>query len=211
MPARTVTIYYNDKIVRQFLLACVIWGAVGSLLSYQWRRDGQILVGATGSTYMVSSSVPGDAGRYDVLVTNAGGSVISRPLDVVVSLAPSRMVTGDRLVLTGSGFDSTGAPLVLNANWLVNGRLLDDGDATTSERFTYKRRSNTSSLLLVVRTTKTATRTVTTIESYMLNLTSYDAVTGKVSGTWMLQASYAGREGKTRISGRLSGSGTVLW
>ncbi len=59
--------------------------------------------------------------------------------------------------------------------------------------------------------TKTATRTVTTIESYMLNLTSYDAVTGKVSGTWMLQASYAGREGKTRISGRLSGSGTVLW
>ncbi|AKC82887.1 hypothetical protein IMCC26134_09060 [Verrucomicrobia bacterium IMCC26134] len=185
--------------------------AVGSLLSYQWRRDGQILVGATGSTYMVSSSVPGDAGRYDVLVTNAGGSVISRPLDVVVSLAPSRMVTGDRLVLTGSGFDSTGAPLVLNANWLVNGRLLDDGDATTSERFTYKRRSNTSSLLLVVRTTKTATRTVTTIESYMLNLTSYDAVTGKVSGTWMLQASYAGREGKTHISGRLSGSGTVLW
>ncbi|MFH1496493.1 MAG: cytochrome-c oxidase, cbb3-type subunit I, partial [Verrucomicrobiota bacterium] len=32
MSARTVTINYNDKIVRQFLLATVLWGAVGMLV-----------------------------------------------------------------------------------------------------------------------------------------------------------------------------------
>jgi cytochrome c oxidase cbb3-type subunit I/II len=32
MSARTVTIHYNDKVVRQFMLASVIWGAVGMLV-----------------------------------------------------------------------------------------------------------------------------------------------------------------------------------
>ncbi len=32
MSARTVTVHYNDKIVRQFLLATIIWGAVGMLV-----------------------------------------------------------------------------------------------------------------------------------------------------------------------------------
>jgi cytochrome c oxidase cbb3-type subunit I/II len=32
MSARTVTIQYNDKVVRQFLLATVLWGAVGMLV-----------------------------------------------------------------------------------------------------------------------------------------------------------------------------------
>jgi cytochrome c oxidase cbb3-type subunit I/II len=32
MPDRKITIEYNDKIVRQFLLACVLWGAVGMLV-----------------------------------------------------------------------------------------------------------------------------------------------------------------------------------
>lgn len=32
MSARTVTIHYNDKIVRQFLLATIVWGVVGMLV-----------------------------------------------------------------------------------------------------------------------------------------------------------------------------------
>lgn len=32
MSARTVTIHYNDKVVRQFLLASILWGAVGMLV-----------------------------------------------------------------------------------------------------------------------------------------------------------------------------------
>lgn len=32
MPARNLTIEYNDKIVRQFMIASVIWGAVGMLV-----------------------------------------------------------------------------------------------------------------------------------------------------------------------------------
>ena len=32
MPAQKITIEYNDKVVRQFLLATVLWGAVGMLV-----------------------------------------------------------------------------------------------------------------------------------------------------------------------------------
>jgi len=32
MSARSITIEYNDKIVRQFMIASIIWGAVGMLV-----------------------------------------------------------------------------------------------------------------------------------------------------------------------------------
>ncbi len=64
MPARTVTIYYNDKIVRQFLLACVIWGAVGMLVG--------ILVATQLNFWRVNFDLPWlTFGRLRPLHTNA--------------------------------------------------------------------------------------------------------------------------------------------
>jgi cytochrome c oxidase cbb3-type subunit I/II len=46
MSARTVTIHYNDKVVRQFLLATILWGVVGMLVGVviatqlnEWRAN----------------------------------------------------------------------------------------------------------------------------------------------------------------------------
>ena len=46
-------------------------------LSYQWKKQGQDIAGATQSAYTVESAVQGDEGGYSVLVSNAAGSVMS--------------------------------------------------------------------------------------------------------------------------------------
>jgi hypothetical protein len=47
--------------------------ANGVPLSYQWRKGGEIIPGATSSTYSISNITTGDAGSYDVLITGDAG------------------------------------------------------------------------------------------------------------------------------------------
>ena len=47
-------------------------------VSYQWRKNGINIPGATNSSYSISFVKPEDAGYYSVVVSNAGGSVISQ-------------------------------------------------------------------------------------------------------------------------------------
>jgi len=58
--------------------------ATGPGLSYQWRRNGQTVAGATAATLSLSSVQPADAGLYTVVVTNTLGAIESAP----VLLAP---------------------------------------------------------------------------------------------------------------------------
>jgi hypothetical protein len=46
-------------------------------LSYQWRKDGTDISGATGSSYTISPVATTDGGIYDVKITNSCGSVTS--------------------------------------------------------------------------------------------------------------------------------------
>src|SRR5204862_6135361 len=45
--------------------------------SYQWRKDGADLPGATGPSFSIAAVAASDAGSYDVVVTNGCGSVTS--------------------------------------------------------------------------------------------------------------------------------------
>jgi len=45
--------------------------------TYQWYLNGQPLIGATGTNYMIASAVRTNAGNYVVVVSNASGSVTS--------------------------------------------------------------------------------------------------------------------------------------
>lgn len=56
--------------------------------TYQWRRNGAAIAGATGATYTIAGAQPADAGDYTVVVTNAAGSVTSSPATLVVDSAP---------------------------------------------------------------------------------------------------------------------------
>lgn len=45
--------------------------------SYQWRKNGTAISGATAASFIVAYPQTGDAGSYDVVVTNSAGSVTS--------------------------------------------------------------------------------------------------------------------------------------
>jgi hypothetical protein len=77
--------------------------ATGANLTYQWRRNGAIIPGATQSSYALSGLAAADHdSRISVVVTGAGGSVESRQAVLTVRTRPS--ISGqpeNRSVLSG--------------------------------------------------------------------------------------------------------------
>jgi hypothetical protein len=62
-------------------------------LTYQWRKGGSNISGATNSTYAEASASLGDSGNYDVVVANQYGSVTSVVASVtVVDALPSNVM-----------------------------------------------------------------------------------------------------------------------
>jgi hypothetical protein len=57
-------------------------------LTYQWRRDGVALSGATSATFTLATTSAGDAGIYSVVVTNSAGSATSSGAALTVNAAP---------------------------------------------------------------------------------------------------------------------------
>lgn len=60
----------------------------GTPLSYQWRKDGVNIAGATSASYSVDSVVQGANGNYDVVVSNYLGSVTSAAVLLTINPAP---------------------------------------------------------------------------------------------------------------------------
>jgi len=56
--------------------------------SYQWRKDGTPIPGATDSSYTVANAQPGDEGSYSVEVSNVAGTVTSADAMLTVNVAP---------------------------------------------------------------------------------------------------------------------------
>ncbi|OQP58245.1 hypothetical protein A3860_07960 [Niastella vici] len=52
-------------------------GATGSGLTFQWRKDGVNIPGATSDTYSIANTVAADGGQYDVVITNPCGIIVS--------------------------------------------------------------------------------------------------------------------------------------
>jgi formylglycine-generating enzyme required for sulfatase activity len=110
--------------------------AVGSgTLSYQWRKRGVLIPGATSATYTISAVKRTDAGIYDVQVTNLVGSVRSVPVALVVSTPPAILTQPvNRAVDFGAALSlsvtATGtAPLTYQ--WFRNGQQVTGATAAT--------------------------------------------------------------------------------
>lgn len=63
--------------------------ATGEPLTYQWKKDGNDISGATNATYAVASAQQSDAASYSVVVTNEQGSVTSDAGSLLVVAAPA--------------------------------------------------------------------------------------------------------------------------
>lgn len=57
--------------------------------TYQWRKDGVNIAGATSSTFSIASVTTADAGSYTVVVSNTAGSVTSSVATLTVSASSS--------------------------------------------------------------------------------------------------------------------------
>jgi hypothetical protein len=103
--------------------------------TYQWRRNGVNIGGATGSSYVIAVTVVADAGNYDCVVTNACGSVTSTSAAMTINVPP--FVTthpSPQTVCAGSGatfsVTATGsAPL--SYEWRKNGVAIPGATASS--------------------------------------------------------------------------------
>ena len=62
--------------------------------TYQWRHDGTNLTGATGQDLVLSRLNSPEAGTYDVIVSNAAGSITSTPPTILTVINPPVFITG---------------------------------------------------------------------------------------------------------------------
>ena len=58
-------------------------------LTYQWKKNGAVLAGATSSTLAFTSAQATDAGSYTVVVTNVAGFATSSAATLTVNVAPT--------------------------------------------------------------------------------------------------------------------------
>jgi sugar lactone lactonase YvrE len=58
-------------------------------LSYQWRKDGVNIAGATGATLTIFNTAFSDAGDYDVVISNPYGAIVSGAATLFVIVPPN--------------------------------------------------------------------------------------------------------------------------
>jgi hypothetical protein len=72
--------------------------ATGNNLNYQWRKGTVAIGGATSSTYVINLTAVGDAGSYDVVITNTCGNATSASVALTVNASP--VITGQPVAVT---------------------------------------------------------------------------------------------------------------
>lgn len=58
-------------------------------LTYQWKKDGVAIAGATAATYRIPAVAVTDAGSYTVVVANKAGTVLSDKGVFTITVGPS--------------------------------------------------------------------------------------------------------------------------
>jgi hypothetical protein len=94
--------------------------------TYQWRKSGNALPGATNATLTLSNVMVADEGNYSVSVSNSYGAVVSSNAMLVVLVKPvitvaplsQSVVAGGSVTFSAS---ATGHPFPLTFRWLKNG------------------------------------------------------------------------------------------
>lgn len=64
-------------------------------LVYQWKKDGQVLAGATNASLVLATATAADAGSYVVTVSNSAGSVTSNPAQLAVQMRPAATLVSE--------------------------------------------------------------------------------------------------------------------
>ncbi len=103
--------------------------------TYQWRRNGIAITGATAATYSIASVLNSHAGTYSVLVTNAAGVVTSDDAELSLNGAPVITAQPQDLALSVSqtavfSVTASGTPTP-TYQWRRNGTAIAGATAAT--------------------------------------------------------------------------------
>jgi hypothetical protein len=99
--------------------------------SYQWRKNGIDISGATAFTYIIAAAVASDSGTYSAFVTNIDGTALSANAILTVIVPP--VITSQPVSLTNNAgttalFSVTNSGSPSAYHWFKNGtNLLSDG------------------------------------------------------------------------------------
>lgn len=80
---------YTFKVGDPATLSVAVLPATATNLTYQWKKDGVNLVGATSASYRIPSLSGSDAGTYTVVISNAYGTVTSDNGFLVSGVGPT--------------------------------------------------------------------------------------------------------------------------
>ena len=83
--------------------------------TYQWKKNGSAIAGATANTYSISSTATADAGDYTVTVSNASGSVSSSVATLTVAAVNTAPTVTWTQVPDGTTTLHPGDPFVMRA------------------------------------------------------------------------------------------------
>lgn len=112
---------------------------------YQWRKDGDAIidnVSATTATLTLTNVQAADAADYDVVVTNASGTLYSEIVPLVVTVVPDPIppvITNENLAATGAlrtafsfSIMASGSPTSYDASPLPAGLIIDTATGVIS-------------------------------------------------------------------------------
>ncbi|MBI5770411.1 MAG: M36 family metallopeptidase [Verrucomicrobia bacterium] len=122
--------------------------------TYQWRKGGTPLTGATASSYAIASVASADAGGYDVVVTNSVGSVTSSTATLTVSSGAPTITTPPLAQVATAGSAVTFGVIAsgsgtLAYQWFKDGTALS-GATNATLTFTNVQSANVGSYTVTV-------------------------------------------------------------
>jgi gliding motility-associated-like protein len=197
--------------------------AVGTNLTYQWKKNGANITGATSASYTIASIAAGDAGNYTVTVTGTcGGSVTSNSVALTVNPATAISVQPQpvtQCVGTNATFTVTATGTNLVYQWRKNGTAIP-GANTSSYTITGIAAGDAGNYSVVVSgdcganvTSGNAALTVnpaTAISVQPLSLTQCAGTSASFSVTATgVNLTYQWRKNGTNITGATSATYTI--
>ena len=201
--------------------------AAGSSLTYQWKKNGADISGATSSTYAIPATTSADSGDYSVVVTNSAGTVTSAAASLTVTasaVAPS--ITGQPFAKTVTAgqtatftVEATGtSPLryqwkkngtnidgATNSSYTTPATSMDDNGAEYLVEVSNEAGNATSSIGILTVTTKPAITTQPAAQTVISGQTAKFTV--EAAGTPTLR--YQWKKGGTNIEGATGSSYTT--
>ncbi|MCA9612702.1 MAG: thrombospondin type 3 repeat-containing protein, partial [Myxococcales bacterium] len=109
--------------------------ARGSVLAYQWRRNAMALAGENAATLRVVADFTNDGDVFDVVVSNAAGSVTSAAATLSVTYAPPEITAGPTDLTVDEGasatFEVAATGAFLRYRWLRDGVEVPDATSPT--------------------------------------------------------------------------------